>query len=75
MSTASATALPAQTIVEVIDGFIESESISAGARLTAIGALAAEAKRRGFDPELPIDSDALDTLVVDALPSQLWMFA
>ena len=76
MSTASATsALPAETIVAVVDGLIESESISAGARLTAISALALAAQRRGLDPEAPIDGDVLDTLVVDAIPSHLWMHA
>lgn len=75
MSTASATSLPAVTIVEVIDELIESESISAGARLTAIGHLAHAAIRRGLDHEAPIDGDVMDTLVVDAIPSQLWMFA
>lgn len=71
----SSTSLPAETIVDVVDGLIESESISAGARLTAIGHLARVAKARGLNPDAPIDGDVLDTLVVDAIPSQLWMHA
>jgi hypothetical protein len=75
MSTASATSLPAVTIVEVVDEFVAAGSISAGARLTAIGHLAHAAIARGLDHEAPIDGDVMDTLVVDAIPSHLWMFA
>jgi hypothetical protein len=75
MSTASATSLPAITIVECIDELIESESISIGARLTAIGHLAHAARRRGLDHEAPIDGDVMDTLVVDAIPRSLWLHA
>jgi len=76
MSTASATVtLPAATLVEVIDELIESESISIGARGTAYLALVVEARRRGFDPALPIDGDVLDTLVIDAIPRALWLHA
>lgn len=71
----SSTSLPAETIVACVDGLIESESISAGARLTAIGCLARAAAARGLDHEAPIDGDVLDTLVVEAIPSALWMHA
>jgi len=75
MSTASVTALPAVTVVEVIDELIAGGSISVGARTSAMAHLALEAQRRGFDPQAPIDGDAMDTLVVDAIPSSLWVFA
>lgn len=74
MST-SATSLPAETIVAAIDGLIEGEALSAGARLTAIAHLATAASARGLNPEAPIDGDLLDTLIVDAIPSVLWLHA
>lgn len=75
MNTASATAfLPAQTIVEVVAGLVESGALSQGARVTAVARIADEATRRGLDPQAPIDGDLLDTLVVDAIPSKLWRF-
>ena len=75
MSTASATSLPAQTIAEVVDDLIKSESLSVGARVTVTRCIVAEVRRRGFNPDEAIDGDALDTLVVDAIPAQLWLHA
>lgn len=76
MNNASATVtLPAITIVACVDELIESGSLSEGARITAVARLADEAMRRGLDPHAPIDGDLMDTLVVDAIPAHLWMFA
>lgn len=76
MSTASATVtLPAQTVTAVVADLIESGSLSEGARISAVARLADEAIRRGLDPHAPIDGDLLDTMVVDAIPAHLWMFA
>lgn len=76
MTTASATVtLPAITIVDCVAELVEGGSLSAGARISAVARLADEAMRRGLDPHAPIDGDLMDTLVVDAIPAHLWLFA